>query len=147
MIDDHRTIPGGPRKSLVAKVRQALNRYGIRPYAPHTDLNQIWRDAWTWAAECNSKSACLLTSERLRRRIEWPQPNEIASQYVFLLLAKMRNDIVLRLPWQARIKGMPAAISAAYEAPDFLKKSMALTAKRDAKARKELAAQPPLMIE
>ena len=34
MIDDHRTLPGYPRKSLVLKVRKALNRYGIRPYSP-----------------------------------------------------------------------------------------------------------------
>ena len=42
MIDDHRTLPHYPRKSLVLAVRKQLNRYGIRPTGSlPTMLNQI----------------------------------------------------------------------------------------------------------
>ncbi len=113
MIDDHRTLPGYPRKSLVLKVRKALNRYGIRPYSPSNSLNQIWRDTWTWAYDLQHESI-----ERKRWCMKWPTPNEIASQYVFLLLATMRNDVMLSLPYAARKEGrIPAAIAAEYKIP------------------------------
>lgn len=109
MIDDHRTLPGHPRKSKVIAVRKALNRYGIRPTGGMAfRLNEIWRDAWEWALAC---------SEWRGSRKQWPSDTEIASQYILLLLMEMRNNVALRLPFAARNEmggKMPPAMIEAY---------------------------------
>jgi hypothetical protein len=72
-----------------------LNRYGIRPTGGlNFRLNEIWRDAWTWAYACITWQG---------GRPVWPSDTEIASQYIFLLLMEMRNSVALRLPLEARI--------------------------------------------
>lgn len=78
-MDDHRTLPGLFRKSLVARVRTALGRYGIRPcrgnQADH--LNQIWRDGWQWAYAKTTRALArflLIAARRLlflHPRITW----------------------------------------------------------------------------
>jgi hypothetical protein len=94
MIDDHRTLPGNPRKSKVIAVRRALNHYGIRPTGGRAfRLNEIWRDAWTWAVACSTWRG---------GKRDWPTDTEIASQYIFLLLMEMRNSSQLQLPYAAR---------------------------------------------
>jgi hypothetical protein len=118
MIDDHRTLPHYPRKSLVLAVRKQLNRYGIRPTGSlPTTLNQIWRDAWEWAAACRYVGCDRPNSRRLNWN-KWPTAREIAAQYVYLLLANMQSDFALSLPYAARSgRVIPAAIAARYEIP------------------------------
>ena len=102
MIDDHRTLPHFPRKSLVLAVRKQLNRYGIRPTGSlPTPLNQIWRDAWEWAAACRYVGCDRPNSRRMNWN-KWPTAREIAAQYVYLLLANMKSDFALSLPYAAR---------------------------------------------
>ncbi len=117
MIDDHRTLPGGPRKSLVLKVRRHLSHYGIAFKSNQSfRLNQIWRDAWTWADACRSRFDVIGKGKSMRfgpRR--WPEPREIATQYLFLLMAEMRNNIALALPFEVRHEGrIPAALALEY---------------------------------
>jgi hypothetical protein len=70
---------------LIKRVRSHLWHYGIRPKGP------AWRATWEWAyAIANSYS-----------RQHWPIPSEIASQYVLLLLAEMKRNRSLKLPYRA----------------------------------------------
>lgn len=83
---EERSLPGWPKKKLVKQVRSHLWHYGIRP----TKFS-IWRATWKWA-EAIARSYW---------HVHWPLPTEIASQYVLLLLADMKNSCLLRLPYRA----------------------------------------------
>ena len=133
MIDDHRTLPNYPRKSLVLAVRKQLNRYGIRPTgsAPAA-LNQIWRDAWEWAAVCRYAGYDRPNSRRMNWN-KWPTAREIAAQYVYLLLVTMQCDFALSLPHAARsARKIPAAIAARYQIPTPTPSPFPLLEKDDA---------------
>ena len=95
MADD-RTLPGWPKKKLVKDVRRSLARYGIRPAR-----SALWRAAWEWAgAVANSYW-----------QPHWPLGNEIAAQYILLLLAEMKTEHSLKLAYRAD-KVIPAAVNA-----------------------------------
>jgi hypothetical protein len=83
---DERTLPGWPSKRLVKQVRSHLWHYGIRP------KGEAWRATWSWAhAIANSYMS----------KTHWPLSSEIATQYVLLLLARMKANRSLRLPFRA----------------------------------------------
>lgn len=84
-----RHLPSFPSKSLVVKVRRALNQYGIKPQ------ERLWRLAWEWAADCTFRNSLFLKTKR------WPSAHEIATQYLFVLIAEMRAKRNLRLPRNA----------------------------------------------
>jgi hypothetical protein len=86
--EDDKHLPGGPSKILVRRVRSSLAVYRIRP------LRETWRLTWEWANE-------IANSYASRTRKHWPLVNEIATQYIVLLLAKMKNEDRLRLPFRA----------------------------------------------
>jgi hypothetical protein len=82
---EERDLPGWPKKRLVKRVRSHLWRYGIRP------KGAAWRATWSWAyAIANSYF-----------RLHWPLASEIATQYVVLLLAEMKENRALNLPYRA----------------------------------------------
>lgn len=98
MNDMDKYLPGGPSNALIKRVRSALSRYGIRPE------RELWRMAWEWAYKVDH--SYLFTSRR-----HWPAASEIASQYVFVLLTKMRADLSLRLPFRASTE-LPQSVKA-----------------------------------
>lgn len=102
MIDDygierrpeHDELPGRPPKKLVKNVRGFLwRRLRSRPHRQ----DECWRAAWQWAAACSDRSNRYLS---LKRRY-WPPANEVASQYLLLVLTQIRDDHQLRLPMHA----------------------------------------------
>ena len=95
MADD-KSLPGWPKKKLVKDVRRHLWLYGIRP----TRL-AVWRATWAWAgAVADSYS-----------RTHWPLPSEIGTQYILLLLAAMKKNSMLKLPYRAS-EVIPAEVAA-----------------------------------
>ena len=83
---EERSLPGWPKKKLVKEVRRHLWRYGIRP-----TRSDLWRATWAWAEKIS----------RSYWRIHWPQPWEIGTQYLLLLLVQMKESRSLRLPYRA----------------------------------------------
>ena len=82
---EQRDLPGWPKKRLVKAVRSHLWRYGIRPQ------RTPWLAAWSWA------SAVAHTYFHTH----WPSATEISTQYLLLLLADMKTNRALRLPYRA----------------------------------------------
>lgn len=127
MAIEARYLPGGPSNRLIKTVRRRLGSYGIRP------IDRYWRLAWEWAS-------AIRTSYSFPR---WPMENEIAAQYMALLLAEMQRDYCLKLPYRA--SRMPAAVAAALpkSAPEIL----AITEERWlAAALADETPPPPLTI-
>lgn len=92
---EQRDLPGWPKKRLVREVRRHLWRYGIRP------RSIPWIAAWSWAnAIANSYY-----------HTSWPTATEISTQYLLLLLAEMKGNHSLRLPFRAG-KVIPAQVRA-----------------------------------
>lgn len=92
---EQRDLPGWPKRRLVKDVRRHLSHYGIRPQ--HTP----WIAAWSWAnAIANSYF-----------HTHWPSSSEIGTQYLLLLLAEMKRNLALRLPYRAN-KVIPAQVRA-----------------------------------
>ena len=85
---EHLDLPGQPRRQLLKDVRRVLWRYGIRP---NTLESETWRAAWEWAYQISQSYS----------RGTWPSGDEIATQYILLLLARMKADFRLRLPHRA----------------------------------------------
>ena len=83
---EERSLPGWPRKKLVKEVRSRLWHYGIRP-----TRSTIWQATWSWADAI----------ARSYWHVHWPMPSEIATQYILLLLAEMKNSFMLKLPYRA----------------------------------------------
>lgn len=84
--EDDKRLPGSKR--LIAMVRRELKSCGIVP------VNPIWREAWAWAKRIGDS---YLFSPETR----WPSSNEIATQYVVLLMATMQGERRLKLPFRA----------------------------------------------
>ncbi len=92
---EERNLPGWPKTRLVKDVRRQLWHYGIRP------RNTPWIAAWSWAnAIANSYF-----------HTSWPSATEISTQYLMLLLAEMKGNHALRLPYRAG-KVIPAQVQA-----------------------------------
>jgi hypothetical protein len=87
-IEDDKYLPGGPSKLLVRRVRSHLSLYGIRP------KREPWRLTWEWANE-------IANSYWSTTRKHWPFVTEIATQYLVLVLARMKESGSLRLPFRA----------------------------------------------
>ena len=90
-------LPGHPRKTLVRDVKRSLWRAGIRPVR-----NEVWTATWEWAAQ--------IANSYLMIRELWPDSQQIAAQYVLLLLAEMRDRSMLKLPFKAN-EQMPASVA------------------------------------
>ena len=82
---EQQDLPGWPKKRLVKDVRRHLWRYGIRPR--HTP----WIATWSWASAI--ANSYFHTS--------WLSASEISTQYLLLLLAEMKGNHALRLPYRA----------------------------------------------
>lgn len=93
---EHSELPGSPRGKLVREVRKVLWRY-LR-CRPHRD-DACWRLTWEWAEACTRRDELFRFGKQRRR--PWPSATEIASQYLLLVLAEMRESRALRLPWRA----------------------------------------------
>jgi hypothetical protein len=102
---DERTLPGWPSQRLVKDVRRQLTWYGIKP-TRSIHLERIWHETWQWANQINQSYKTFDFSKR--RREHWPSANEIAAQYVFLLMLQMGTDRALRLPYRAADHTPPA---------------------------------------
>ena len=90
---EHTVLAGHPKKALVKSVRRTLSIYGFKPIRD----SETWRLAWQWAYDVAISYY----------RTTWPSPHEIATQYVVLLLSKMRDDGTFRLPYRAKEKLSP----------------------------------------
>jgi hypothetical protein len=116
---EERSLPGWPKKKLVKEVRSHLWHYGIRP----TKLT-IWQATWAWADAI----------ARSYWHVHWPLPSEIATQYLFLLLAEMKGSCMLRLPYRAH-EVVPPEVAAMFpvsKQPDLL----AIATAREERGRK-----------
>lgn len=82
---EQRDLPGWPKKRLVKAVRRHLWSYGIRPQAG------LWTATWRWASAVASSYV----------NTTWPSPSEVGTQYLVLLLARMKESHALRLPYRA----------------------------------------------
>lgn len=104
---EERSLPGWPKKKLVKDVRRHLSHYGIRPTKP-----ELWRATWSWADAI----------ARSYWHTHWPMPSEIATQYLLLLLAQMKSNSMLRLPYRAQQFVPPevAALLPASQHPSLL---------------------------
>lgn len=95
-------LPGRPKLSLVRKVKSTLRLYfASRP----GEWDNNWRQTWLWADAIRWK-----TQHFKKGPPSWPSPDEIASQYVLLCLASMRDGTGLRLHRKA-IDAMPDIVS------------------------------------
>jgi hypothetical protein len=101
-IERRPELPGRPRKKLVKDVRSVLWRY-LRCRPQRAD--RTWRMAWAWAEACGRRDAMWT-----KYSCKWPAANEIASQYLLLVLADMREMRALRLPWRAAECVPPAVV-------------------------------------
>jgi hypothetical protein len=102
MNEIDKRIAGGPSKRLIKEVRKQLWRFGIKPMR-----HDLWLLAWQWASDVADSYRIPLPGKVHRKR--WPATNEIASQYLMLLLVEMRSCCALRLPYRAA-DHMPAGI-------------------------------------
>ncbi len=80
-------LPGHPNPRTIREVRRALKSYGITPQFGY------WRLMWQWA----NKVRMSYPTPRPR----WPRPSEIGAQYMAILLADMRDNYALKLPYRA----------------------------------------------
>jgi len=92
---EQRDLPGWPKKRLVKEVRAHLWRYGIRPQ------RTPWLAAWSWAQSVANSYF----------HTQWPSASEVGTQYLVLLLAEMKRNQALRLPFRAN-KVMPEPVRA-----------------------------------
>jgi len=92
---EQRDLPGWPKKRLVKEVRAHLWRYGIRPQ------RMPWLAAWSWAQSVANSYF----------HTHWPSASEVGTQYLVLLLAEMKRNHALRLPFRAN-KVMPVSVRA-----------------------------------
>jgi len=97
-------LPGRPRVTLVKEVKSTLRLYfGARPQ----EFETRWRQTWVWADEIRWK-----TPHFKKGSPPWPSATEIASQYILLCLAAMRDGVGIRLHYKA-VEAMPLSVSAA----------------------------------
>lgn len=93
--DTDKYLPGSPRPKLVREVRRHLRGYGVTPQP------RLWLATWRWAETIAHSYAF----------IRWPIPSEIGSQYLVLLLAEMKSNHALRLPYRA-LRAIPNEVRA-----------------------------------
>lgn len=105
MACERNTLPGGPSNRLIRDVRSILRLY-VSSRPPKDD--PVWRLAWEWALSVAYRND-LYVFGKMRKRRKWPSASEIASQYLILCLAKMRESHQLRLPHHAQAC-MPAEV-------------------------------------
>lgn len=95
-------LPGNPKLTLVRKVKSTLRLYfASRP--GEWDTN--WRQTWLWADAIRWK-----TPHFKKSAPPWPSVNEIASQYVLICLAQMRDGSGIKLHYKAA-EAMPEIVS------------------------------------
>lgn len=125
-------LKGDPSKLLIRKVRRHLKTYGIIPRGTYATRNHLWRMTWEWAAAvASSYDQFRVLSETQRRRHRWPSPSEIGAQYVALLLAEMRDNRDLKLPYRAAEQcpiAARVALAPAYPSTDEPKQLLAAEA-------------------
>ncbi len=80
-------LPGHPPARQIREVRRALKSYGITPQF------RYWRLTWQWANKVR------LSYPVARPR--WPRATEMGAQYMAILLADMRDNYALKLPYRA----------------------------------------------
>lgn len=97
MASERNTLPGSPSNSLVRDVRRILRLY-VASQPKRDDKN--WKEAWAWANRCRYERM-VYSFEPLKRAKNWPLPSEIASTFLLLALAEMRDSRMLRLPYLA----------------------------------------------
>lgn len=94
-------LPGVPRKGLVRKVKSVLFKWlRCRPHIG--DPN--WKLAWKWANDVAYRNHWFKNLGKKRKSKTtktWPSPEEIACQYLFIVLTEMRTTLSLRLPYHA----------------------------------------------
>lgn len=88
---ESRDLPGWPKKKLVRDVRRHLATYGILPTSRGALTHRQWQTTWAWASDI-AKSYVFP---------RWPCSREIAAQYVLLLLAEMKSNHDLKLPFRS----------------------------------------------
>jgi hypothetical protein len=96
MTCERNLLPGHPSAKLIALVRSILRRKGIRPPKD----SALWLATWQWAYAISLRqdaSMAGIVAPALRKRCRWPRGNEVASQYVLLVLTEMRAEGDLRL--------------------------------------------------
>jgi len=91
-----RDLPGWPKKKLVRDVRRHLATYGIQPTARFALTQRQWHLTWAWA---NGIAKSYVFPR-------WPCAREIAAQYVLLLLAEMKSNHDLKLPYRSFQSGI-----------------------------------------
>lgn len=103
-------LPGGPGNSLIRQVRRILFTY-CRSRPQRTD--RAWINAWDWARAIRDREEFwqLVVKAKTKRR-PWPAAAEIASQYLLLALADMKDARALRLPFHAAECVTPAVVEA-----------------------------------
>jgi len=99
-------LPGRPSKALLRKVRAVL--WTNLRSRPHRD-DAAWRAAWQWAKACGDMSRGWPASGKTSR-VKWPSPNEIASQYLLLVLSEMKSCCAMRLPSNAAAS-LPSSVA------------------------------------
>lgn len=99
-VADDRHIPYAS-KVILRRVRKSLKFMGVAP------VNPVWRMTWEWA----TKVAQSYTS--FDNRLRYPQVDEIATQYLTLLLAyeKKHGTVRFKLPFRAG-KCVPPSVAA-----------------------------------
>jgi len=97
---ESRDLPGWPKKKLVRDVRRQLGTYGFLPTSRGALTRRQWQLAWAWAND-------VAKSYVFKR---WPSPREIAAQYVLLLLAEMKSNHDLKLPYRSFQSGLVPAL-------------------------------------
>jgi hypothetical protein len=106
-------LPGQPSAKRVREVRSYLKRWGIRPLTHTWRGIDLWRATWEWAHQVG----------RSYWNFRWPNPKDIASQYVLLLLMHIRDD--LHLPFRAgtmipaSVKALAPALGGGFERPSL----------------------------
>ncbi len=99
-VKDDKYLPGAS-KAMIRRVRRHLKRFGLVPMDP------CWRQAWRWAETVARRNILFVFGKQFktfeRRRLHWPSSEEIATQYVVLLLATMQGERALKLPYRANL--------------------------------------------
>ena len=101
MAED-RDLPGWPKKRLVRDVKRSLHGYGIVTGGRYVHVSRIWGQAWAWAADVARSYQRFDWALQKRYRERWPSASEIASQYILLLCAEMRESRFFKLPFRAK---------------------------------------------
>ncbi len=101
MTSERNTLPGQPPNVLITEVRRVLWLYcSCRP--PKHGRDESWNLTWEWAANIRyNREASNSAAGYKPRRKPWPNASEIATQYLFLALLKMRSSGMLKLNFRA----------------------------------------------